>query len=88
MDGTDTKTRLESRLSTMPQLEYTAQEDIMLPLGTVTKMAREYGKSTKELREAILIATTLFLHYVAGHAVDSIKERMIKEQWQSATLIL
>jgi histone H3/H4 len=43
---------------------------MLFALATFTRMAREHGKSTKELREAVRKATTIFVHYVMDYAAQ------------------
>lgn len=45
-------------------------DDLLFAAGTFAKIARDHGKSTKEAREAVRKATTLFLHYVVDYAAQ------------------
>ncbi|KAK8893825.1 hypothetical protein M9Y10_022254 [Tritrichomonas musculus] len=45
-------------------------KDLLLAEKTFSNIAKEYGKSTPELRNAVRASTTLFIHYVVDFAVQ------------------
>lgn len=55
---------------TNAKFECPVDEEMMFAAGTFQKMAREHGKSKKELREAVRKATTIFIHYVVDYAAQ------------------
>ena len=44
--------------------------DLLFAEATFAKMAREYGKSTKEVRQAVRQSTTLFIHYIIDYSAQ------------------
>ena len=46
------------------------EKDLLLAEKTFSNIAKDYGKSTPELRNAVRSATTLFIHYVVDYAVQ------------------
>lgn len=50
-----------------PQID----KNLLFAEGTFSRMARSYGKSTKEMQTAVRQSTTIFIHYVIDYAIQS-----------------
>lgn len=50
--------------------ESPVEKELLLAEKTFANIAKEYGKSTPELRNAVRASTTLFIHYVVDCAVQ------------------
>ena len=46
-------------------------ENLLFASNSIKKLVLEYGKSTPELREAIRKATSLFIHYIIDHSIQT-----------------
>lgn len=44
--------------------------DLLFAEGTFSRIARGYGKSTRELQSAVRQSTTIFIHYVIDYALQ------------------
>lgn len=56
--------------SKMTIFQSPVDKDLLLAEKTFSNIAKEYGKSTPELRNAVRASTTLFIHYVVDFAVQ------------------
>lgn len=54
----------------MNSFEPPIPEDLKFAIGTVSRMLREQGKSTKEVRAAIQASATIFIHYIIDYAAE------------------
>lgn len=45
-------------------------DNMLFATGTFAKLARDYGKSTKDMREAVRKSTTVFIHYILDYAAQ------------------
>lgn len=45
-------------------------DSMLFAKGTFTKLARDYGKSSQDMREAVRKSTTVFIHYVLDYAAQ------------------
>ena len=46
------------------------EKDLLLADKTFSNIAKEYGKSASELRQAVRASTTLFIHYIVDYAAQ------------------
>ena len=54
----------------MASFECPIDDEMLFATGTFQKMAREHGKSKKEMRDAVRKATTVFIHYIVDYAAQ------------------